>query len=90
MSAVMTPLEIVRKLRRDLAPEWAERTVLNMCEPCWDDLCIACQGGACPCACQDWDEPPVRLAVREAPARCGGCGYLTGALGCKLTCGRAA
>ena len=29
------------------------RGELRMCGPCFEDLCIACQGGGCLCACQD-------------------------------------
>lgn len=32
---------------------WATRADIRVCEPCWDDLCQACQGGPCLCACQD-------------------------------------
>ena len=49
----LTPAQIVRQLR----PQLAARSDLSVCGPCWDDLCIACQGGRCICACQDERRP---------------------------------
>jgi hypothetical protein len=32
---------------------WLTRHEIAMCPPCFEDLCEACQGGECKCACQD-------------------------------------
>ncbi len=63
--------------RRD--PEAVAVTIAmaRLCGACLDGCEADCQGGSCPCACQD------------EPLRCEACGYLHTAIGHLAACGHA-
>lgn len=62
-----------------IEPVEVSRQVLRMCRACDLDMCEACFGTPCRCACQD--DIPASL-----PLRCDDCGYLTRSLGHEVSC----